>query len=302
MLFTEIYGSYYCVVSRALEEAVDQTLTAERLEEIIKEKAFAESILNIPAALESEEWPLLKEDFKTPLCHKPTMPLTTLQKRWMKAVLLDPRIGLFGVSDEGLEDVEPLYTQDVFVYFDRYTDSDPYENTSYREHFQCILTALREKRKLRICFKNDSESSHTYSCIPYKLEYSSKEDKFRLIAFVRMGKREISVARIQNCVLLEPYQEEETQRNLTQKGTLVLELVDERKTLERALLHFSHFEKETVRVDKNRYGITIHYDKHDEIELLNRVMAFGPMIQVLAPDSFLCLIRERLSKQKRVSF
>lgn len=298
MLFSEIYGSYFKVVNIALSEAVNQTLTETRLEEIIRQKAFAESILSIPDALKSGDWPLLTEDCKTPLCHKPTMPLTTLQRRWMKAILMDPRIQLFGLSDEGLEDVPPLYTQDVFVYFDRYAERDPYEDALYQEHFQCILSGLREKRRLQICFKDHSEMSHSCSCIPDKLEYSSKEDKFRLIAFSRKNKMEVPVARIQSCMLMEPNTEEECEPSLPKKETVVLELVDERKTLERALLHFSHLEKETVRLDENRYGITLHYDKYDEMELLRRVMAFGPMIQILSPESFLCLLRERLSKQK----
>lgn len=297
MLFSEIYGSYYRVVSSALCEAVDHTLTARRLEEIIREKAFAESILSIPASLRNGDWPLLTEDFKTPLCHKPTMPLTTLQKQWLKSILMDPRIQLFGISEEGLEGVPPLYTQDTFIYFDRYTDRDPYEDERYQECFQCILTGLRENRTLQIQFLDQSETTHSCVCIPTRLEYSSKEDKFRFIAFIKKQKMEIPVARIHHCMLMEPYQEHPWQALKTE--TLVLELVNERKTLERALLHFSHLEKETVRLGETRYRIILHYDKDDEVELLNRVMAFGPMIQILSPDSFLCLVRERLSNQKR---
>lgn len=297
MLFSEIYGSYFKVVSMALNEAVNQTLTEGKLEAIIREQAFAESILSIPAALECEDWPLLTNEFKTPLCHKPTMPLTTLQRRWMKALLLDPRIQLFGLSDEGLEDVAPLYTQDVFVYFDRYAEKDPYEDPIYQKHFQCILTGIREKRRLQVQFIDDSEHSHACICIPSKLEYSSKEDKFCLIGFSQKCKIEVPVARILNCKLMEPLTEEECQPSLPKKETLVLELLDERKTLERTLLHFSHFEKETVRLDGNRYGITLRYDKQDERELLTRVMSFGPMIRILSPESFLCLMRGRLNKQ-----
>lgn len=301
MLFSEIYGTYFNVVSIALSEAVNQTLTEGRLEEIVREQAFAESILNIPAALKCEDWPLLTKEFKTPLCREPTMPLTTLQRRWMKALLLDPRIQLFGLPDEGLEDVAPLYTQDVFAYFDRYAERDPYEDARYQAHFQCILSGLREKRRIQICFKDQSELCHSCICIPYKLEYSSKEDKFRLITCLEKNKMEVPVARILNCTLMEPNTEEECQPSLQKRETLVLEIIDERKTLERALLHFSHLEKETIRLDKNRYSITLYYDKHDEMELLRRVMAFGPMIQILSPKSFLCLMRERLRKQKEFS-
>lgn len=81
----------------------------------MQEKAFAESVLSIPVALQSGAWPLLDSDFHTILREKPTMPLTTLQKRWLKAILSDPRIALFDPDTSGLEDVEPLYSQDTFV-------------------------------------------------------------------------------------------------------------------------------------------------------------------------------------------
>ena len=138
MLFHEIYGSYFNVVAEMLSEACNGTLTDKRLREIIRKKAFDESMLEIPYALKND-WSLLTDDMKTPVKHAPTMPLTLLQKRWLKALLCDPRIRLFGVTDEGLEDVEPLYDQNTFYYFDRYTDGDPYSDDRYISHFKTIM-------------------------------------------------------------------------------------------------------------------------------------------------------------------
>ena len=50
MLFSEIYGSYFNVVAAVLAEAVKGELTGRRLTELVREKAFAESALTIPAA------------------------------------------------------------------------------------------------------------------------------------------------------------------------------------------------------------------------------------------------------------
>lgn len=108
MLFSEIYGSYFNVVAAVLSEAAENTLTTGKLTAIVQEKAFAESVLSIPAALQSGAWPLLDSGYHTVLRGKPTMPLTTLQKRWLKALLSDPRIALFDPDMRGLEDVEPL--------------------------------------------------------------------------------------------------------------------------------------------------------------------------------------------------
>lgn len=140
MLFHELYGSYFRVVSAVLEEAVSGTLTSHRLGQLVREKAFAESVLTIPAALQGGEWPLVDCTMGTPLHHPPTRPLTTLEKRWLKALLLDPRIQLFGVAGDGLEEVESLFIPEMFVYFDRYSDGDPYKDPSYIERFQTVLT------------------------------------------------------------------------------------------------------------------------------------------------------------------
>lgn len=74
-------------------------------------------------------------------------------------------------------------------------------------------------------------------------------------------------------------------------------LHDERNGLERVLLHFSHFEKETQKLDERLYRITLRYDQDDETELLIRVLSFGPVLEVVAPITFRQLMRNRIQKQ-----
>ncbi len=81
MLFSEIYGSYFSAVAYILGRAVDGTLTGRDLNAIVLETAFGESLLTIPAAIAEERWPLLDRELRTPIRHRPTMPLTALQKQ-----------------------------------------------------------------------------------------------------------------------------------------------------------------------------------------------------------------------------
>ena len=124
MLFHEIYGKYYSCVAGILKAAGEKPLTRAELNRIVNREAFGESGMVIPDALMSGQWPLLM-DMTSVLEEVPSMPLTILQKRWLKTLLLDPRAKLFDLTDTGLEDVEPLYDPKVFVYFDRYSDGDP---------------------------------------------------------------------------------------------------------------------------------------------------------------------------------
>ena len=300
MLFSEVYGTYYNVLAKLLEKAVEGKLTPEVMLSIVREKGFEESVLTIPDALKEQTWPLITTDYGTPLEHKPTMPLTTLQKRWLKALLSDPRIKLFAPPVEGLEDVEPLYPSDTFVYYDRFHDGDPFEDPGYIQRFRCILSAIRQKRWLRIHFEGGKGLSHYWRCVPYKLEYSPKDDKFRLISANNRVPLSINLARIKQCLLMEPCEDTDYRPKPMKKRILVMELTDERNALERVMLHFSHLDKETERTDDTHYKITLFYEREDETELLIRVLSFGPVLKVVFPNDFIKKLCQRLEKQKNL--
>lgn len=296
MLFNEIYGSYFRVVSSILREAVNGQLTERRITEIVQEQAFAESTLTIPAALKSGDWPLLQGTV-TPIRNVPTRPLSLLEKRWLKSLLLDPRIALFGVNADGLEDVEPLYSPDSIVYFDQYNDGDPYTDPIYQENFRTILEAIRTDHKIRVRFRGHTHIKHHPTVIPLKLEYSEKDDKFRLIAVDSRRNHIINLARIRSCQLEETFDRAAVRHPKRHSEMLTIDLVDERNALERTLLHFSHFEKETIRLDDNHYRINLTYEQEDETELLIRVLSFGPVLTVTSPERFVGLIQDRLNRQ-----
>ena len=298
MLFSEVYGVYYTVMADILSEAAGGSLTERRINEIVQEKAFGESVLTIPAALKKGAWPLLRGDNQTPIQHRPTMPLTTLQKRWLKTLLLDPRIALFAPDPEGLEDVEPLYPPEAVVRYDQYADGDPFEDPGYIERFRLLLRSLHEHRKLRISFRGHSGRRQTIECIPYRLEYSAKDDKFRLLtAGVRSKRTVVNLAQISKMELLETYEPSAVVAAPGRNCRLVFLVRDERNALGRVMLHFSHLEKSTVRLEEDLYQVTLSYDREDETELLIRVLSFGPMIRVISPEDFISQIRERLDRQ-----
>ncbi|MGN0502047.1 MAG: WYL domain-containing protein [Ruminococcus sp.] len=302
MLFCEVYGSYFNVVAKVLEQAIDGTLTDKSLYEIVSKNAFSESVMNIPAALKSGEWKLITPEYKTPIKHKPTMPLTTLEKRWLKALLDDPRIKLFDISAKGLEDVEPLYNRDTFVYFDKYSDGDDFENPEYIKNFKTVLNAIKEKRKLTIRFKSHRGKEYDVCVIPHRLEYSQKDDKFRLIGVTSRDTITINLARITKCSMSDKYREYEDREEKRRLDSLVLELTDERNALERVMHHFSYLKKETERLDENHYRVTLEYDRDDETEILIRILSFGPMVKVVSPQSFINKLKNRINKQISCEF
>lgn len=300
MLFHEIYGSYYSCVARILRESGKAPLSVRRMIEIVEQGAFEESTMIIPDALRTGQWPLM-EGGQSVLLEAPSMPMTTLQKRWLKTLLLDPRIRLFDPPETGLEDVEPLYDPDVFVYFDRYTDGDPYEDPVYIRNYRTLMTALRENRRVRLRYANQWGREKVCDAIPCRMEYSEKDDKFRVLTRMNHGPATINIARIRDCQLLESVDPGERNRYAPAgTRTLVLELTDWRNTLERAMLHFSHLEKTAEKLDEKHYRLTLTYNAQDETELLIRVLSFGPTVKVVHPESFAALVKARLQKQNEL--
>lgn len=260
IFFNEIYGTYFNVVSSILQQAQTGELTVEKLNRIVQEQAFGDSYLTIPKSLRDCEWPLLQNDMTTPLKHAPAMPLTTLQRRWLKTLLSDKRMQLFDVDFTGLEDVEPLFTQEQFVYFDRYSDGDAYDNPQYKKHFRLLLQAIKEKRKVEISFINNKNDRVRKRYLPMQIEYSAKDDKFRLKAVCGSSQQYVNVARIKDCCLLETANAEICEQKAPERCKLTALLTDERNALERAMLHFSHLEKTTERLDEKHYKLHLTYD------------------------------------------
>lgn len=299
MIFSELYSVYYNTVAEILKAAIDHPLGKNELRRIVEARAFGESILNIEPSLMEGRWQLLRRDGTTPIQSVPSMPLTVIQKRWLKAISLDSRIRLFQDELMVLPDVEPLFTEEDICIFDKYADGDNYRNETYIKNFRRILDAVRNRYPLSIDVFNRRGHRTSIILMPEYLEYSEKDDKFRLIGSGCRFGRTVNLGRIIRC---ERYTGANVigsnERKLQRPRSVQFELVNHRNALERVLLHFAHFEKQAERIDGQRYKVTIYYDKDDETEMVIRILSFGPMINVTAPVHFINLIKERLLHQK----
>lgn len=302
-IFSEVYGTYYNIVADILGKAASDGLTLEQLKRIVYKDGYEESALELLPSLTDERWLLLTKEIKTPLIHKPSMPLTLLQKKWLKALLLDERVRLFFTDDElaneekALEDVEPLYRPELFVFFDRFVDGDDYKSVRYRENFRQILQAVKDHLAIDASYRTNKDNVIVWTnLVPMALEYSAKDDKFRLQGMAGSRHVTLNLGKIITVELGEPLAEELPLVSVSQEK-LVLELVDERHTMMRALMHFSDLAKETEKLDDTHYLLTVFYDKNDATEMVYRVLSFGPTMKVREPECFVELIKERLKEQ-----
>ncbi|MBO5047166.1 MAG: WYL domain-containing protein [Clostridia bacterium] len=297
MIFSELYSVYYNTVASILSRIIDGECSEKELQRIVAERAFGESVLTILPSLKTEKWQLVHADMTTALAHKPSMPLTALQKQWLKAISLDPRVKLFGVDFPDLDDTEPLFTPEDYYVYDKYGDGDPFEDEEYIRQFRVILEAIRQGTQIRFEMVNRKGETMFVRCHPKRLEYSEKDDKFRLITAGWRAVSTINLAKIRNCTPYRGPKDLDRFERDKKQDTLTVKVLDERNALERFMLHFAHFEKQAEKLDKKNYLVKIKYAHDDEPEMVIRILSFGPMVEVIGSESFKKLVIEKLKKQ-----
>lgn len=318
-LFDKIYNCYYRIIRHMLDAAASRPISRQDMEDMCRTYGFGESALSILPKIMDGTWALFQETASrtyTSRLHgpQPVLPLTVLQKSWLRSLLSDPRLTLF-LSDGELNELErcmegtsPLYDSRDFYYFDRYMDGDPYESPEYRAHFHTILTAIKQHRSLLMSYEGKNGRIQTLQIVPCQFQYSSKNDKFRLCCLKYCRGRFsqgilLNLARIRGCHLspkpvdlsLDGYLFKPVQKAAE---PVLLEISGERNSLERCMLHFANYEKHTeYDAARKCWLCSIYYDLADETELLIEILSFGPVVRVLGPDGFVRQIRKRVKRQ-----
>lgn len=311
-LFSEIFGCYYRVVQEIVNNA---PLSEIEIQKIIRENGFAESCFYILPML--QELPFIEkkgDKYYSLLENKIKLPLTNIEKSWLKAISLDERFSLLSKEFDGslLDGISPLYDQKFFKYYDRYSDGDNFSDISYIRYFHKINKAMDNRNVIKVIYrspKNDKITIGHY--IPLKFEFSSKDNKFRFYsARIRNGCVDdyvcLNMCRIldvrasnenfEGVLDLEKYIE-----NFEMEEPVIVEVYDKRNAIERFMVEFSSYKKysEFDRLT-NTCKTKIFYRKTEELEILIKLLSFGPVLRVLGPERFLRLFLYRVQKQEEL--
>lgn len=327
-LFSEIYNCYFQVIKSLIEQK--NCISEKEVNFHVKNTCFEESILYLLPKLTEEGWGFYeKQDglLRSRLSENFYVPLTDLQKSYIKAILLDDKISLFLDDDEieainhAFSDVEPLYLPDDFYYYDRFSDKDDYKNPDYRRHFRTILSAIRNHEYIDVLYESRYHRRFHHICLPCRLEYSIKNDCFRLLTVEASAHRNpdasqtlrtprvhtMNLSRFKEVMSTNQFAAQLPDINHLLRRSCYHEPVrilikNRRNALERAMLQFANYEKNTRRLDEDTYECLIYYNKDTETELLIEILSFGPMIKVVGNETFLRLIKERLMKQAALPY
>ena len=323
MLFHEMYGAYFRIAEKVLSQP---EISAQALKSIAAKEGFRESAMFVPQKLipqaNGSDWGLLcrteSDNLRRITKHAPQMPLTLLQKRWLKAKLSDPLMQLFLTDEvlaqlrEALADVRPLWQPGMFRKVDAFSDGDDMTDPLYRSNFRRIADAIWQGEVLKICFRAASGSRVHTGYLPFALEYSSKNEKFRVYcrrfrAGHLTGTVIINLGRIEKITQTDiflPYPDlTEAFASCRCKEPVTVCVSPARNAVERFMMEFASYEKHTeLNTETGCCTVQLWYDKRDETELLIQLLSFGPVLEILSPPAFREQAAARIAKQYALLF
>lgn len=274
--------------------------------------------------------PQYKCAFGTEL-YRDVVPLSTMELRWLKTIILDDKIRLFmsdmeialinNILKKYVPTISPLPMEKV-RYFDRFHFSEE-NNGKDADVLAVILKSLYDKRTLRIKYNTMKNRVKIGEFRPIVLEFSKRNNRFQGF-FQECGTDSIytmNVSRIEMAEETETmydyslaeqalisYREEST-------TSVVVEFYDVRNIADRILTEFSPWKKLcSYDPETEIYTFTIFYQKQDEIDLVVRLMGYGGNIRFVDKKHPICkeiqgrmnrqmeLIRERRSADRNRGF
>jgi hypothetical protein len=250
----------------------------------------------------------------TTLVKPVTRPLSILERRWLATILQDPKMGLFmddaeikQVSDLLGEDAVPLFQEEDYCRFDIGHDSNNYYDADYRKVFRTILSATRDRRPLEIEYIGYSGNPKHKQVTPLKIEYSMKNDLFRLIyKETEEGRDAIVPIRIRRIYRASYPEDSARERARTDQDDsplmkeMYLSVNNENNTLERAHIRFANYKVSVESVGRDKRVLQISYPDYEEEGLIETILSFGPSAQVVKPDNIVEKIRAMLSIQAEI--
>ena len=109
--------------------------------------------------------------------------------------------------DEKLKDVKPLWKREDFRYTDVFSDSDDYTDENYIRNFKSVLDAMKRRKVVEVKFTSGHGNVIRAWFVLLKLEYSAKNDKFRVYCYMlhrfkKVSSGIINIGRISTSIVI----------------------------------------------------------------------------------------------------
>lgn len=236
-----------------------------------------------------------------------------IEKQWLKHILKNRKLRLF-LEEDTVFKLEALLEDcgDIVPEGALFVNRPCVQLQAVDEHasrnFRLLVKAILEDKGIEYSYMTKG-GERLCNCrgIPYKLEYSMKEDCFYLISYSTIDNRPIKslLHSFEEIRIVDPEEKEyktpeEIQKSIDEKKApepIILRLKDTNHALERAMFQFSCFERQ-LDYDKaaDVYYLALAYYEFEKEEVLSRIFSLGRHVVVTSPPAIREEIINRLKK------
>lgn len=277
------------------------------LRQMILNKCYnKENNLNLLKEENGKYYPIITEKGQAPLKVK----FTSLEKQWLKDLISNEKArtllekDILNKLEESLKDVKNLSYGNIDI-TNNIISLENVEDKEFRKKFFVILKGIVEHRYIK--YTNIDKNGKVYKnqkAIPVRIEYSLKDDKFRVSFYSVAEKRPIMAVMdsLSEISLEEKIKEEVLRKDILTKikdkyvdEPIILQVKDERSAMERFFMSFSSYERYARVIEKDVYEIELYYYSFQKEEIIRKIISLGPYVKVKSPENIVETIMERIT-------
>ena len=295
----------FLIITRIMNQSLEgKKFEIEEVENLINNSMLAEeNFLHDLLDYGENPYKIMSYDFKPLLTgEKLRINPTILEKRWLKSVLESNIINLF--LDEKLvkklkcklDDVENLFCLDI-------------PKSKVKPNVIAIIIEAFENNKVLIydCINRRNEYFENQICLPFKINYSMFDNKFRLSVYSMIEERFIymNLENIKDVSILDMETLDENNLNNKiiniynkikkvgrdefftyclekEKRVAKMQIFQDNNVMERIHLLFAAYDKKSYKIRSKQF-INIYYYKFEEEHIIKKILNLGTSGKVEEP-------------------
>lgn len=316
--FNRIYSAYYKIALKAVKAINSKEISTQ--EELLS-YISSFKILKGKTQIKSKKY---KEDFlestadlfmiKNGKLYTPFMnisndfmfPLTTIEISFLKALVNDDRCKLimgdsFNLLKSELDtpkynDIYPYFDRDKYIVFDQYLNGDQllFEDQTYKENLKLLIDAVKGQRAVFFEYIEDGMPKTKVS-VPEKIEYSQKENRFKVV--LNSKNRPLDIQNIRLCKYSDGKLSPSKKKEILTCVVAIDVPEDKKYTRNRLFREFSPFERDCEKVDELGHILKFKFEAGDYKEIAYRLLQFGPYVYCSEPECVRERIKEKIDQQ-----
>lgn len=309
-MYHEIYGKYYKLITKLLNSGPK---TEKYINDYIQKYGFDETILYLNAneLLNTYHLYYKKDNIYYPIIkNKIPKVYTNEQLGLIKLIINDEKANIF-LNKEDINNYNniikqnPLFDINNYHYINQDIDKDNIDRY-YSSKFNKIIEAINNNKDIKIIFKSNKNNITYKKVIPFKIEYSMQDQKFRLVCIQyrnsiidKLIKIRISSIKDVKIVEREVSIDINEYINNQNKQYIEIEVYPELNGIERVFIELSNYKREAMFDNEtNTSKMKIYYEESDIGELIIKLLSFGKVIKILTPGLIKDEVIKRIKKQK----